>query len=138
MRRSLALALVAGSLACLPPASLTPSPAVAAELELTPAPALGQWRALVSEQHDGRFVTRERGWDAHGIAEATRPGLVLGDADGLFEVGLERRPLDASELYGDAEIRCEEPTLTIRKLPDGIVKPLRSARPACLGTVDGE
>ncbi|MFO7563076.1 MAG: hypothetical protein R6X02_10575 [Enhygromyxa sp.] len=138
MARSLALALAAGSLACLPPASLPPAPAVAAESAQTPAPELGSCRALIGERHEGRFVTRELRWDARGIHEASRAGLLLGDAEGLFELSLERRALDPSELYGDAEVRCEEPALMLRKLPDGVARPLLTTRPTCVGTVDGE
>jgi hypothetical protein len=138
MRRSLVLALGAASVACLPPASLPPTPAVAAESALTPTPELGQCRALLGEQQGDRFVTRELRWDARGIHEATRAGLLLGNAEHLFEVSLERHPYDPSAIYGDAALRCEESTLMLRKLPDGLAKPLLSARPACVGTADGE
>lgn len=138
MRRLLALVFGAASVACLPPASLPPEPGVAAELALAPTATLGQCRVLIGEQHEGRYVTRELRWDALGIHESTRPGLLLGDSDGLYEVSLERQPYDSTDLYGDAAVRCEEPRLLLRKLPDGLAMPLVTARPACVGVVDGE
>lgn len=124
---------------CLPPASLQPAEASVAEQAPDPADEPDRCRALIGERDDaGRFSTRELRWGPRGISENTRAGLVLGDDEQLYEITLERRGYDATELYGDAQVRCEEDVVMRRKLPDGVGRPLYVGRPGCVGTVDGE
>jgi hypothetical protein len=96
-------------------------------------------RALIGELDAGRFSTRELLWGTQGIDEkVARKGLVVGDADELVELTLERKAHDPTDLYGDAEVRCEQDVIVMREIPDGVAQPMITAEPACVGTVDGE
>lgn len=133
--------LVFGSLtlACLPPATLELAPAAA---EAAPQPTIdpSSCRALIGEVTErGDHVTRELHWGLVGVDERERAGLIVGDADELFAVTLERTPIDPAEFFDDvSEVRCEEPSILFRKLPDGVAQPLVSASAACVGEVSGE
>jgi hypothetical protein len=134
------LAALGMLVACLPPAALQPTAASAAELP-PPASEPERCRALVGEVEasTGRFSTRQLFWGPQGVREdAGREGLVVGDADELVELTLERRAHDPTDLYGDAQVRCEEDVIVSRELPDGVAQPMITAEPACVGIVDGE
>jgi hypothetical protein len=126
-------------LGCLPPATLQPAEASVAETEPDPAAEPDRCRALLGElDAAGRFSTRELRWGPRGVSENARAGLVVGDEEQLYELTLERRAYDATELYGDAQVRCEEHVIMRRKLPDGVARLMYMSRPACVGTADGE
>ncbi len=133
-------ALTASLLAsCLPPAKLEPAPIAAAETAPAHAQAPDRCRVLIGERDDvRRYSTRELRWGPAGVSEARREGLVVGDADRLYVVTVERQPWEPYEVYGDDEVRCEQNLVMLRKLPDGLAQPHIAAQPACTGISDGE
>jgi hypothetical protein len=139
------LVLVLGlgfGLACLPPATVAPpSPSPAA----SPAPPVDTAEDCLVwlDEYDwqGQLHARELRWGPGGVRERSQPGFIVGDGEQLFELTLAREPYDASELYGrvgEAEVRCEEPVVSLRKLPDGVAQPTLSARPSCTGVLPPE
>ncbi|WP_146155547.1 hypothetical protein, partial [Enhygromyxa salina] len=141
MTRSRTLAGLACVLGCLPPATIeTPVepaliPAAAGEL------AARECRALITERGDRGPRTHELRWDSAELEPITaQPGLVVGTADELFALRVERVPVDPTSLYGEAGrgLSCEQDLISARRLPEGVSQPLAEALPACVGEFEGE
>lgn len=127
-------------LGCLPPATIDGP----TEPALTPAPtsdaAPSQCRALITERGARGPLTHELRWDsARLISTQTHRGLVVGTADQLFALRVERVQFDPVELYGEAgrALTCERDVISTRRLPDGLDQPLVEATPACAGVFNG-
>ncbi|KIG11726.1 hypothetical protein DB30_02584 [Enhygromyxa salina] len=134
-------ALAALGLGCLPPANIKGP----IEPALTPAPTTkidpGQCRALVTERGARGPLTHELRWDgARLISSATHRGLMVGSADQLFALRVERVSFDPVGLYGEAgaALTCEQDVISTRRFPDGVDRPLIEATPACTGEFEGQ
>ncbi|PRQ07663.1 hypothetical protein [Enhygromyxa salina] len=146
MRRRVTAAIGAALLAelsvgCLPPATIDGP----IEPALTPAPASetdsGLCRALVTERSARGPLTHELRWDREALISAdTHRGLVVGTADQLFALRVERLGFDPVSLYGESgqSLSCEQDVISTRRLPDGLDQPLVEATPACTGQFEGQ
>ncbi|HVH98828.1 MAG TPA: hypothetical protein VM869_08960 [Enhygromyxa sp.] len=125
---------------CLPPATLQPAEGSVAESTVDARAEPARCRVLIGERdREGRLSTREVRWGGGlEISVGLREGLVLGDAQELVAITLERRAYDSTDLYGDAMVRCEEDVIMMRELAEQVARPLVVGLPSCFGEVDGE